>query len=95
MDSNGCSTDPTDCKWYNATVAKGVEPSVKAAILAAAAGKFTGGSYHGTLSNGGTLLELNTSSASAALSAKLAQITRGIESKKISVQPSSYPATPK
>ena len=95
VDSNGCSTDPTDCKWYNATVAKGVEPSVKAAILAAAAGKFTGGSYHGTLSNGGTLLELNTSSASAALKAKLAQITRGIESKKISVQPSSYPATPK
>jgi basic membrane lipoprotein Med (substrate-binding protein (PBP1-ABC) superfamily) len=88
-------TDPTDCKWYNSTVAKGVEPSVKAAILAAASGKFKGGSYHGTLANGGTLLELNTSTASASLKTTLATITRGIESGKISVQPSAYPATPK
>ena len=95
VDSNGCLTDPTECKWYNATVAKGVEPSVKAAILAAASGKFKGGVYHGTLANGGTLLELNTTNASAALKATLAKITRGIESGKISVQPSAYPATPK
>jgi basic membrane protein A len=95
VDSNGCLTDPTDCKWYNSTVAKGVEPSVKAAILAAASSKFKGGSYHGTLANGGTLLELNTSTASASLKTTLATITRGIESGKISVQPSAYPATPK
>ena len=94
VDSDGCATDPTDCKWYNATVAKGVEPSVKAAILSAAAGTFKGGSYHGTLGNAGTLLEINTSTASAALKATLLKITRGIESKKISVQPTAYPATP-
>ncbi len=95
VDSNGCLTDTADCKWYNATVAKGVEPSVEAAILSAAKGTFKGGSYHGTLSNAGTLLEFNTSSASPALKATLLTITKGIESGKISVQPSSYPATPK
>jgi basic membrane protein A len=95
VDSNGCLTDSTDCNWYNATVAKGVEPSVKAAILSAAKGTFKGGSYHGTLANSGTLLEYNTTTASAALKAQLATITKGIESGKISVQPTSYPATPK
>ncbi len=95
VDSNGCSTDVPDCKWYNATVAKGVEPSVEAAILSAAKGTFKGGSYHGTLSNGGTLLEYNTSSASATLKSQLALITKGIEEGKVSVQPTSYPATPK
>jgi basic membrane protein A and related proteins len=94
VDSNGCLTDPTDCKWYNATVAKGVEPSVRAAILAAAAGTFKGGVYHGTLANGGTLLEYNTTMASPALKATLAKIARGIERKTISIQPISYPATP-
>jgi basic membrane protein A len=95
VDSNGCLTDPTDCKWYNATVAKGVEPSVDAAILSAAKGTFKGGSYHGTLANGGTLLEQNTTKVSAALKATLTKIALGIISGKISVQPTSYPATPK
>ena len=88
-------TDPTECKWYNATVAKGVEPSVAAAILSAAKGTFKGGSYYGTLKNQGTLLELNTSSASKALKAKLAALTAGIEAGTISVNPNAYPATPK
>ena len=95
VDSNGCLTDPTDCKWYNATVAKGVEPSVSAAILSAAKGTFKGGTYFGTLKNAGTLLELNTSNASSALKATLATITTGIEKGTISVNPNNYPATPK
>jgi basic membrane protein A len=95
VDSNGCLTDSADCKWYNATVAKGVEPSVKAAILSAAKGTFKGGSYHGTLVNGGTLLELNTTKLSSALRAQLITIGEGIVSGKISVQPTAYPATPK
>ncbi len=95
VDSNGCLTDPTDCGWYNATVAKGVEPSVKTAILEAAQGTFKGGSYHGTLANGGTLLEYNTTSASSALKATLATLTKGIEKGTISVNPNAYPATPK
>lgn len=95
VDSNGCLTDPTDCKWYNATVAKGVEPSVAAAILSAAKGTFKGGTYFGTLKNSGTLLEYNSTSASKALKSTLATITTGIESGKISVNPNSYPATPK
>jgi basic membrane protein A len=95
VDSNGCLTDAADCKWYNATVAKGVEPSVEAAILSAAKGTFKGGSYHGTLVNGGTLLELNTTKLSSALKAQLTTIGEGIVSGKISVQPTAYPATPK
>jgi basic membrane protein A len=95
VDSNGCVLDATDCSWYNATVAKGVEPSVKTAILEAAQGTFKGGSYHGTLANGGTLLEYNTTSASSALKATLATLTKGIENGTISVNPNAYPATPK
>lgn len=95
VDSNGCLTDSSDCRWYNATVAKGVEPSVAAAILSAAKGTFKGGTYYGTLKNAGTLLEYNTSSASSTLKATLATITKGVESGKISVNPNSYPATPK
>ena len=92
VDSDGCGLDPTECRWYNASVEKGVGASVKAAILAAAGGTFKGGTYHGTLSNGGTLLQLDTSGASAALKATLAKITRGIERKTISIQPTAYPA---
>jgi len=95
VDSDGCGTDPTDCKWYNATVAKGVEPSVKAAILEAAQGTFKGGTYQGTLANAGTLLEYDTTTASSALKATIASLTKGIEAGTISVNPNSYPATPK
>ena len=68
---------------------------MKTAILEAAQGTFKGGSYHGTLANGGTLLEYNTTSASSALKATLATLTKGIEKGTISVNPNAYPATPK
>ncbi len=94
VDSNGCVSDPTDCKYYNATVAKGVTASVKAAILAGAAGTFKGGTYYGTLKNGGTALEINSAKLTPALKKMLATLTAGIESGKISVNPNVYPATP-
>ena len=57
VDSNGCESDASDCKYFVGTVAKGVEPSVEAAVLSAANGTFKAGSYIGTLKNNGTRLE--------------------------------------
>ncbi len=94
VDSNGCVSDAQDCKYFNATVAKGVEPSVANAVESAYAGTFKGGSYIGTLKNNGTQLDINSVAVSAKLRASLASLTRGIESGKISVNPNSYPATP-
>jgi basic membrane protein A len=92
VDSNGCESDAAQCKWFDGTVFKGVEPSVEAAILAAAKGTFKGGTYIGTLKNDGTGLEYNTTNASKALKAKIASISAGIVSGKISVNPNNYPA---
>ena len=92
VDSNGCLTDAADCKWLIGTVAKGVEPSVRDAVLAAAKGTFKGGTYLGTLKNQGTALEYGGISVPAALKSTIAKITLGIESGKISVNPNSYPA---
>jgi basic membrane protein A len=95
VDSNGCVSDAAQCKWFNATVAKGVEPSVAAAVDSAFTGTFKGGVYYGTLANGGTALEYNSTKASAAIKSAIATIAKGIESGKISVNPNAYPATPK
>lgn len=92
VDSNGCVSDHADCKWFVGTVAKGVEPSVKAAVLAAARGTFKAGTYIGTLKNGGTALEYGGIPVPAALKAKIAKARAGIIAGKISVNPNKYPA---
>jgi basic membrane protein A len=92
VDSNGCTSDAADCKWFIGTVAKGVEPSVEAAVLSAAKGTFKGGTYIGTLANSGTQLEYGGITISASLKAKVAKAKAGIISGKISVNPNSYPA---
>ncbi|MDE3043521.1 MAG: BMP family ABC transporter substrate-binding protein [Acidobacteriota bacterium] len=92
VDSNGCVTDAADCKWLIGTVAKGVEPSVRDAVLAAAKGTFQGGTYLGTLKNQGTALEYGGIAVPALLKKTIAKITAGIISGKISVNPNSYPA---
>ncbi len=92
VDSNGCVADPNDCSWFVGTVAKGVEASVKAAVLSAAQGKFKGGTYVGTLKNSGTELEYGGISVPAALKAKIAKAKAGIIAGTISVNPNSYPA---
>jgi basic membrane protein A len=56
VDTDGCLSLPTYCKYIITTVEKGITLSVKAAILAAAHGSFKGGAYVGTLSNGGAVL---------------------------------------
>jgi basic membrane protein A len=92
VDSNGCVADVADCKWFVGTVAKGVEPSVSAAVLSAAKGTFKGGTYVGTLANNGTALEYGGITVPASLKAKIATAKAGIIAGKISVNPNKYPA---
>ena len=92
VDSNGCVSDASDCKYFVGTVAKGVEPSVEAAVLSAAKGTFKAGSYIGTLKNDGTQLEYGGVMIPSALKAKIAKAKAGIIAGTISVNPNSYPA---
>ncbi|MGC8498434.1 MAG: BMP family lipoprotein [Acidimicrobiales bacterium] len=91
VDSNGCVSDAADCSWFIGTVAKGVEASVRDAVLNAAAGKFHGGTYLGTLKNQGTALEYGGIPVPASIKKAIATIAKGIESGRISVNPNSYP----
>jgi basic membrane protein A and related proteins len=55
VDTDGCVSAATYCKYFITSVEKGISTSVKGAVLAAAAGH-SGGSYVGTLANGGAVL---------------------------------------
>jgi basic membrane protein A and related proteins len=55
VDTDGCVSAATYCKYFVTSVEKGISTSVKAAVLLAAKGT-TGGSYVGTLANGGAVL---------------------------------------
>jgi basic membrane protein A len=95
VDSDGCVSDASDCKYFVGTVAKGVEPSVEAAVLSAAKGTFKAGSYIGTLANNGTQLEYGGVMVPESLKSKIATVKAGIIAGTISVNPNSYPPTPK
>ena len=92
VDSNGCVSDAAACKWFIGTVAKGVEPSVEAAVLSAAKGTFKPGVYVGTLKNNGTALEYGGISVSSKLKSEIAKAKAGIIAGTISVNPNKYPA---
>jgi basic membrane protein A and related proteins len=55
VDTDGCLSEPTYCKYFITTVEKGLAASVKTSVLLAAKGT-QGGSYVGTLANGGAVL---------------------------------------
>jgi basic membrane protein A len=55
VDTDGCVSAATYCKYFITSVEKGISTSVKAAVLSAAAGH-GGGTYVGTLANGGAVL---------------------------------------
>ncbi|HVA69838.1 MAG TPA: BMP family ABC transporter substrate-binding protein [Acidimicrobiales bacterium] len=92
VDSNGCIQEKVDCPYFLGTVAKGVEPSVKAAVLSAAKGTFKSGSYIGTLKNNGTALEYGGIKVSSKLKGEIATAKAGIIAGRISVNPNNYPA---
>jgi basic membrane protein A and related proteins len=55
VDTDGCVSAATYCKYFVTSVEKGISTSVKAAVLLASKGA-KGGSYVGTLANGGAVL---------------------------------------
>ena len=86
VDVDGCVSAATYCKYFITSVEKGVTASVKATVLSAANGTFKGGTYVGTLANGGAVLAPFHDFAStvpASLQAELAQIGTGIASGSI------------
>jgi basic membrane protein A len=86
VDTDGCISAATYCPYFITSVEKGIVAAVKTAVLAAANGTFAGGTYIGTLSNGGAVLAPFHDFASkvpAALQAALNQVASGIESGSI------------
>jgi len=81
VDTDGCIKAQQYCKYFITSVTKGIQASVKAAVLSAANGTFKGGNYIGDLSNGGVVLSPFHDFAGkvpAALQSKLATIKQGI-----------------
>ncbi len=91
VDSDGCFAEKADCSYFIGSVTKGVTTSVENAVLAAAKGTFKPGSYVGTLANGGVQFYFDSPTVPASLKATVQQLTKGIESGTISVDPTKYP----
>jgi basic membrane protein A len=86
VDTDGCISAATYCKFFITSVEKGITESVKTAVLAAAHGTFKGGNYVGTLQNGGAVLAPFHDWASkvpASLQNELKQLQTQIESGQI------------
>jgi basic membrane protein A len=56
VDTDGCISAAQYCKYMLTSVTKGITQAVKTAVLAAAHGTFSGGTYIGTLANGGAVM---------------------------------------
>ena len=86
VDTDGCTSAPQYCKYFITSVTKGIVPAVKTAVTSAAGGTFSGGTYVGTLANGGAVLSPYHDFAStipAALQSELKTVEAGIESGSI------------
>jgi basic membrane protein A and related proteins len=82
VDTDGCVSAPQYCKYFITSVTKGIVPSVSGAVLSAAKGTFAGGTYIGTLTNGGAVLSPYHDFASqvpASLQSELKTVETGIE----------------
>jgi basic membrane protein A and related proteins len=86
VDTDGCVSAAQYCKYFISSVTKGIQSAVKTAVLAAAGGSFKGGTYIGTLANGGAVLSPFhdfSGQVPAALQSELKTIQTGIESGSI------------
>jgi basic membrane protein A and related proteins len=95
VDTDGCVSAAQYCKYMVTSVTKGIQAAVKNAVLTAASGKPVGGTYIGTLANGGAVLSPfhdYSSKVPAALQAELKTIEAGIESGSIAT-PTKSPVT--
>jgi basic membrane protein A len=92
VDTDGCVSAATYCKFFITSVEKGIQTAVKNAVLTAAKGSLKGGNYIGTLSNGGVQLAPFHDFASkvpASLQSELNQVKSGIESGSIKIATAS------
>jgi basic membrane protein A and related proteins len=95
VDTDGCTSAAQYCKYMISSVTKGIQAAVKNAVLTAASGKSVGGTYVGTLANGGAVLSPFHDYASkvpAALQAELKTLETGIENGSIAT-PTKAPVT--
>jgi basic membrane protein A and related proteins len=82
VDTDGCVSASQYCKYFISSVTKGIQAAVKNAVTTAASGSFKGGTYVGTLANGGAVLSPFhdfTSTVPASLQSELKTIETGIE----------------
>jgi basic membrane protein A len=84
VDTDGCVSAASYCPYFITSVEKGLAIAVKTAVLSAANGSFHGGSFVGTLANGGAVLApfhapWNTK-VPAVLQAELKTLAQQIES---------------
>jgi len=80
VDTDGCVSAAKYCKYFVTSVEKGISNSVKASVLFAARGH-SGGSYVGTLKNGGAVLapyHFWTSKVPSKLKSELATVKAAI-----------------
>ncbi len=86
VDVDGCISAATYCPYFITSVEKGIVAAVKASVLSAANGTFKGGTYVGTLANGGAVLAPFhdfSSKVPASLQNELKQVQTGIENGSI------------
>ncbi len=86
VDVDGCVNAPQYCQYFISSVTKGIVAAVSNSVESAAKGTFTGGTYIGTLANGGAVLAPFhdfQAKVPAALQAELNQIKTGIENGSI------------
>ncbi len=86
VDTDGCTNAPQYCKYFLTSVTKGIVSAVETAVLSAAKGTFSGGTYVGTLANGGAVLAPYHDYASkipASVQAEINTLKSEIESGKI------------
>jgi basic membrane protein A and related proteins len=86
VDTDGCISAAQYCQYMLTSVTKGIVAAVKTAVLSAFHGTFAGGTYIGTLANGGAVLSPYHDLASqvpASLQAEIKTLQAEIESGKI------------
>jgi len=87
VDTDGCISAAQYCQYMLTSVTKGITEAVKTAVLSAVNGTFSGGTYIGTLANGGAVLSPYHDLASqvpASLQAEIKTLEQEIEAGTIS-----------
>ncbi len=82
VDVDGCVSAAQYCKYFLTSVTKGIATAVQTAVTSAQSGSFKGGTYVGTLANGGAVLSPFHDFASvipASLQAELKTVEAGIK----------------